>query len=116
MRTLRLLLLPLLLASCSTFTAPPLVISGEALKAVGIQFVATATAVTNACVAKTLTMKQCDAFRSFEAKFKLAYPPAVTVQQVAMSFGDQTMAQNAATIIAGLVKELAPYTALIGGK
>lgn len=105
--------LVLLLAACST--GNPLVVSGEVLKATGTEFVATSTAFTNACVAKTLSVKQCDTYRTFERKFKLSFPAAVKVQETAMTFGDQTMAQNASTIIAGLASELANFTALIKG-
>ena len=105
----------LLLSGCAS-TAPPLVVSGEALKAVGLQFVATSTAVTKACVAKQLTLTQCDSYRGFAQKFKAAFPSAVVVQETAMTFGDRTLAENAAVIVAQLVAELGTFTALLGGK
>lgn len=102
----------LIVVGCAS--TPPLVITGEGLSAVGVEFVATATAVTNACVAKKLTVAQCDGFRTFEQKFKAAFGPAVVVQKTAMTFGDKTMAENAATILGGLISELGSFSALIG--
>jgi hypothetical protein len=102
------------IAGCAS--TPSLVITGEGLKAVGSQFTATSTVITQACIAKTLTVATCDQYRTFERKFKLAFPPAILVQETAMTFGDKTMAQNAMTILTGLVRELGTFTAMIGGK
>ena len=104
-----------LLVGCAS--TPPLVVSGEALKAVGTQFVTVSTAVTNACIAKTLTAAQCAQYRIFARKFKAAWEPAVSVQQAAMVYGDPAMAQQAHAIVVRLSAELATFAALLqGGK
>lgn len=110
------LCLTLTLAGCAS-AGPTLLVSGEGLKAVGTQFVATSTAVTDACVAKKLTLTQCDSFRTFSRKFKVTFPDAVKLQENAMAFNDKTVAQLAADAIAILVTELGTYTSLlVGGK
>ena len=103
-----------LLTGCAS--TPPLVVSGESLKAVGTQFAATSTAITQACIAKSLTVATCDSFRTFAQKFKLAFQPAVVVQKAAMASGDKTMTENASAIVTALVAELGNFTALFGGK
>ena len=108
------LCLTLTLAGCAS-AGTTLLVSGESLKAVGTQFVVTSTAVSNACVAKQLTLTQCDSFRAFSRKFKVTFPDAVKLQESAMSFGDKTVAQLAADAIATLVTELSTYTSLLAG-
>lgn len=103
------------LTGCAS-APPPLIVSGETLKVVGTEFVATSAAFTKGCVDKVLTVATCDGFRAFSRKFKLAFRPAVTLQQAAMESGDKPMIERTTAIVAALVSELSSFTALLGGK
>lgn len=98
------------LLSISACGGSSLVVSGEALKASGTQFVQVAAAYKNGCdVAKTIAPKDCAAFRTFGEQFQKSFPLSVQLWEVARATNDGATEKSATEIITDLVSRLTAF-------
>lgn len=95
-----------LLFSCS---ATPLVATGESLKVVGTEFVATGELMNSAYNAKQLSTEQYSRWVTFGKKFQALYPLAVQIWEGARVVEDAAAQKHAAAIVAELATELAQF-------
>lgn len=113
---LALLLTFVALGCASTTPAQSLLISGESINGTGELFVNTAKLLTPPCNAKTLPRWEtvCPAFKSFEHKFKEAWPMATGLWYAARRANDPKLEAPAETAINALRSELLTFAS--GGK
>jgi len=123
-RLTRLVLALVLLAGCASATTQTgLASAGQALIAVGTQFVAVGDLYTQHCT-PTITLTQiegfCSGFKTFAPKFQQAYPLAVRTWKAAVTVRNLVQAQEAESTILDLGTELVALAgqlyAAIGGR
>jgi hypothetical protein len=102
------IVLVILLAGCASMggAGQSLAVSGEALKAVGNEFVAVANVYKTGCDAKTIAEKQCLAFREFGVRFKGSYPLAIGLWESARAANDGAASKKAEQVIGELAAQL----------
>jgi hypothetical protein len=88
-------------------------VTGESIVALGNTYASTATAMTNGCVAKAYTVAQCDSFRAFGLKFRIAYPLAKDGWNAASAAGNKADMTTQGNILSQLAADLAPFTATV---
>jgi len=89
-------------------------VSGESLKAVGKQFVATSVAFKSGCDAGTLKSDACAQFGAFQKDFKKAYPEAVALWHIAVGAAFDT--GDVETRIIHMAANLAAFAAQVAVK
>lgn len=110
-------LIVLIMLGCSSFSpAQSLLVSGESINATGELFVNTAKLLTPPCDAHTLPNWStiCPAFKSFEHKFKKAWPAATGLWYAAREARDPKLQAPAEAAISSLRSELTKFST--GGK
>ncbi len=99
----------LLLLLCACSGVSPLVVTGESLAALGDTFAETATAMDAGLDAKTVTVEQYRAWRTFGLGFQHSYPLAVALWEVARATQDKATEREVARILVRLAGELAAF-------
>jgi ABC-type branched-subunit amino acid transport system permease subunit len=106
-------LILVVLAGCAG-AVQGLIVSGVTLRATGDQFVVVATAFKQGCdVTKTIPQPDCQKFRIFGEKFKLSYPLAVSLWEIARKAGDPGSETKAAEAITLLASELTSFAVMV---
>ncbi len=95
------------LYACSSVS--PLVVSGEALAAVGNQFADTADAMNRGVDSGAVTVEQYRAWRSFGQVFQTTYPHTVALWEVARVSGDKKLEAEVTAILGRMILELAAF-------
>lgn len=115
MRTVVVLALVLALSGCAGSLVKTTEITGESIVGLGNTFAATATAMTNGCIAKTYTVATCDSFRAFGQRFQAAYPLAKSMWNIAAAAQDKTATANLNAIFVQWSTDLVPFTNMVLG-
>lgn len=108
------LCLALVLPACTEDKV--IIVTGESLITTGDQFIEVGAAMNAALDAKSITPAAYKEWAAFARKFKLAYPAASNLWNVAADNKDETLKAQASAAIAGLVGQLAEYAVLVGVK
>lgn len=94
---------------CASITA--LVVSNEALRAVGDEFVTCAAAMDAGLDAGRISPQQYRDWAHFGAKFRDSYGPAVALWKAARAANDAKLEAKAAAVVGHLADELSGFTA-----
>lgn len=92
----------LLLAGC----AQSLAVTGQSLKAVGEEYEAVSLVFGQACQGGVIAPVTCAKYRSFQERFRKAYPLAVGVWDAARKANDANAQKQARVAIEGLAADL----------
>ena len=106
-----------LLSSC----ASGLVVSGEALKGIGNQFVEVSAVYKQGCdVTKIITPSTCAEYKQFGEKFQKVFPLNVKLWEAARSANDAASQDKISAVIADLAANLSAFSVSViqtfGGK
>lgn len=97
------------LSSCAHRQA--LIVTGDTLESLGDQFLATAALFNAALEKEDITREQYDTFKEFALKFKVVYPAAVHLWELAVISNDALLQQRVLAMIGDLVEPLAKFSA-----
>lgn len=103
-------------ASCGTSSSAALLVTGEAIKGVGQDWLAVNKALVQACKpsAPTLDAVTCAQARAFAIKFKQAYPVASELYYSAVRVNDIALAGDAKSAVSRLAVEALTLAVKVG--